>query len=112
MNTFAVEDDFLTVQLADIEIKSRAPGQFGNLLTKEKYPKIRKFATLTALFVSTYLCQSAFSKMKISKSKYHSTITDGHLEACLRLATSSYWRDYATLAESIQCKSSEYTQYI
>ena len=49
----------------------------------------------------------AFSHMRIIKSKYCSTITD-HLEACLRLASSSYSPDYATLADSIQWKSSEY----
>ena len=46
--------------------------------------------------------------MIISKSKYCSTIIDGYLEACLRIASSSYCPDYATLADSIQCKSSEY----
>ena len=64
---------------------------------------IRKCATsLTALFGSTYLCQSAFSHMKIINSKFGSTMTDGHLEACLRLATSTYCPDYETLADSIQ----------
>lgn len=53
------------------------------------------------------VCESAFSHMKIIKSKYRSTMTDDHLEACLRLATSSYCPDYAALADSIQCKSSE-----
>ena len=57
---------------------------------------------------STYLCQSAFSHMKISKSKYHSTMTNGNLEVCLRLAPSSYCPDYENLADFIQCKSSEY----
>ena len=45
--------------------------------------------------------------MKIIKSKYRSTMTDDHLEVCLRMATSSYCPDYGTLADSIQCKSSE-----
>ena len=67
---------------------------------------MRKYATsLTALFGSTYFCQSAFSHIK---SKYHSTMTEGHLEASLRLATRSYCPDDETLADSIQCKSSEY----
>ncbi|KAJ3591272.1 hypothetical protein NHX12_009218 [Muraenolepis orangiensis] len=34
-------------------------------------------------------------------------MTDEHLEVCLRTATSSYRPDYATLADSIQRKSSE-----
>jgi len=34
-------------------------------------------------------------------------MTDDHLEACLKLAISSYCPDYAALADAIQCKSSE-----
>lgn len=107
-NSSALEDEILSLQ-ADIQLKSRAnAGQFWNLLTEEKYPNMRKCAaSLTAFFGSTYLCESAFSHMKIIKSKYRSTMTDDHLEASLRLATSSYCPDYATLADSIQCKSSE-----
>ncbi|KAL2087224.1 hypothetical protein ACEWY4_018283 [Coilia grayii] len=106
MNAPAVEDEMLTLQ-SDIRLKSRAHGQFWNLLTEEKYPNMRKCATsLTALFGSTYMCDSAFSHIKIIKSKYRSTMTDDHLEACLRLATSSYCPDYATLSHSLQCRSS------
>ena len=106
MNASAVEDEMLTLQ-SDIRLKSRAHGQFWNLLTEEKYPNMRKCATsLTVLFGSTYMCDSAFSHIKIIKSKYRSTMTDDHLEACLRLATSSYSPDYATLSDSLQCRSS------
>ena len=45
---------------------------------------LKKCATsLTTLFVSTYLGKSAFSTLKIIKSKYHSTISDNHLETFL-----------------------------
>ncbi|XP_060762621.1 general transcription factor II-I repeat domain-containing protein 2A-like [Neoarius graeffei] len=106
LSSAEVEDEILTLQ-ADINLKSRANEQFWSLLTEEKYPNMRKCATsLTAMFGSTYLCESAFSHMKIIKSKYRSTLTDDHLEACLRLAISSYIPDYASLVDSIQCKSS------
>uniref|UniRef100_A0A669C9P0 HAT C-terminal dimerisation domain-containing protein n=1 Tax=Oreochromis niloticus TaxID=8128 RepID=A0A669C9P0_ORENI len=86
LNSSGVEDEILTLQ-ADIELKSRDHGQFWNLLTEVKYPNMRKCAaSLTALFGSTYLCESSFSHMKIIKSKYRSTMTDEHLEVCLRLA--------------------------
>uniref|UniRef100_A0AAY4B1F5 HAT C-terminal dimerisation domain-containing protein n=1 Tax=Denticeps clupeoides TaxID=299321 RepID=A0AAY4B1F5_9TELE len=102
VTTFMYE--ILTLQ-ADIELKSRVHGQFWNLLTEVKYPNMRKCATsLTALFGSTYFCESAFSHMKIIKCKYHSTHTE-HLEVCLRLAVSSYCPDYASLAESIHLQS-------
>ena len=70
LNSSGVEDEILALQ-AGIELKSRAHGQFWNLLTEVKYPNMRKCATsLTALFDSTYLCESAFSHMKIIKNKY------------------------------------------
>ena len=107
LNLSGVEDEILKLQ-ADIQLKSRAHGQFWNLLTEEKYPNMRKCATsLTALFGSTYLCESAFSHMKIIKSKYRTTMTDDHLEVCLGMATSSLCPDYAILADSMQCKSSK-----
>uniref|UniRef100_A0A087XSU0 Uncharacterized protein n=1 Tax=Poecilia formosa TaxID=48698 RepID=A0A087XSU0_POEFO len=81
----------------DAEVDSLASkmahGQFWNLLTEGKYPNMRKCATsLTALFGST--------------SKYCSSMTDAHLEACLKLAISSYCPDYAALADAVQCRSS------
>ncbi|KAK1903952.1 General transcription factor II-I repeat domain containing protein 2A [Dissostichus eleginoides] len=108
LNSSGVEDEILTLQ-ADIQLKARAHGQqLWNLLTEEKYPNMRTCATfLTALFGSTYLCESAFSHMKMIKSKNRSTMTDDHLEVCLRMATSSYCPDYATLADSCKCRSSE-----
>ena len=49
----------------------------------------------------THLCELAFSHINI-KSKYRSTMTNGHLESCLRLATNRYCSNNATLADSIQ----------
>ena len=107
LNLSGVEDEILTLP-ADIQLKFRAHEQFWNLLTEEKYPNMTKCATsLTVLFAATYLCGSAFSHMKVIKSKYRTTMIDDHLEVCLRMATSSYCPDYATLADSMQCKSSK-----
>lgn len=41
-------------------------------------------------------------------------MTDDYLEVCLRLVTIIYYPEYASLADSIQCKSSEQntTKYI
>lgn len=110
LDSGAIENEILTLN-NDIELKSRATPdtnvQFWNLMQKEKYPNLRQTAkNLTALFGSTYLCESAFSHMKIIKSKYRSTMTDDHLAACLRLALSSYCPDYEKLASSSQCQKS------
>ena len=113
LESSALEDEILTLQ-NDIEIKARStsaqPGEhavFWKLPVEEKYPNLRRCAlNLTALFGSTYLCESAFSYMQIIKSKNRSTMTDDHLAACLRLATSSYTPDYEKLSSSSQCQVS------
>ncbi|KAJ8390542.1 hypothetical protein AAFF_G00103390 [Aldrovandia affinis] len=109
LNSLAVENEIITLQ-NDIEIKSRATqgmkGEFWELLLQEKYPNLRRCAmNFTAHFGSIYLCESAFSHMKIIKSKYRSTMTDDHLVACLRLVTSCYNPDYEKLASSSQCQN-------
>ncbi|XP_077361592.1 SCAN domain-containing protein 3-like [Festucalex cinctus] len=113
MEISALEDEILTLQ-NDIEMKARStfaqPGEhvkFWKLLVEEKYPNLRRCAlNLTALFGSTYLCESAFSHMKIIKSKYSSVMTNDHLVACLRLATSTSTPDCEKLAASSQCQVS------
>ena len=76
----------------DIELKSRSrDSDFWGLVSKEKYPLLTACALrVNAYFGSTYLCEMAFSQMKIIKSKYRSRLTDRHLTDCLRLAVSSY----------------------
>jgi len=79
----ALEDEVLTLQ-NDIEIRARSTSaQHGEhvvlwkLLVAEKHPNLRQCAlNLTALFGSTYLCESDFSHMKITKSKYRPTMTE------------------------------------
>ena len=113
MESSAVENEIITLQ-NDIVVKAKStsaqPGEhitFWELLLEEKYPNLRRCAlNLTALFGSTYLCESAFSHMKYIKSKYRSTMTDEHLAACLRLAISTYTPDYEKLASSSQCQVS------
>ena len=107
MGISEVESELLKLQNG-IQIKSMAAeGSFWNLLIEEKYPSIRKCVMyLTAFFGSTYLCESAFSHMKLIKSKQCSTMTDDHLDVCLRLAVSTYTPNYKKLTDNLQCQSS------
>ena len=107
MGVSEVESELLKLQ-NDIQIKSMAiEGSFWNLLIEEKYPNIRKCVMyLTAFFGSTYLCESAFSHMRLIKSKQRSTMTDDHLDVCLRVAVSTYTPNYKKLTDNLQCQSS------
>lgn len=96
LNSSDMEEEIFTLQ-ANIQLKSRAHGQFWNILTHVRY--MRKYVnSLTALFSSTYLYEPAFSHMKIIKSMYCSTMTAHHLEVSLSSSP-----DSASLADSFQC---------
>ncbi|KAL1492435.1 hypothetical protein ABEB36_010687 [Hypothenemus hampei] len=100
-----IEEEILKLKY-DIFLKSRASSQnnFWNLLCEEKYPYLwRCAAYLTTFFGSTFLCESTFSTMNAIKTKHRSRLTDDHLTACLRIATSSYEPNYHKLAENMQC---------
>lgn len=75
----------------DIELKGRSRhGDFWRLVSSETFPLLTACAPrLRAYFGSTYLCEMAFSQMKIIKSKYRSCLTDRHFTDCLRLAVMS-----------------------
>ena len=62
--------------------------EFYAFLSREKYPKlVSAAAEIMAMFGSTYVCEQFFSSMKINKSALRSRLTDEHLHATLRLAT-------------------------
>lgn len=107
LDLVSVENEVLKV-MSDIQLKARATdNKFWACLSEEKYPCLKQIALqLTALFGSTYLCESAFSEMKIIKSKYRNRLSDEHLNSCLRLALCNYVPSYEKYAVDMQCHSS------
>ncbi|CAH0399764.1 unnamed protein product [Chilo suppressalis] len=109
MNSCSVENELIQI-ISDIHIKATASDKnFWCFIFVYKYPNLRKIALqLTTMFGSTYLCESAFSEMKIIKSKYRIQLTDDHMSSCLRLAISGYVPTYEKYAEDMQCHGSAY----
>ena len=75
----------------------------------EKFPQLKKNAArIIFLLGSAYVSEPMFSRMKHIKSKNICSISDGHLEHCLRLATSSLEPDNSffvnKLAFYVLCK--------
>ena len=63
--------------------------EFYKFLPRDKFPKLLSETTkIMAMFGSTYICQQFFSSMKIKKTVLRSKLTDDHLAATLRLASS------------------------
>ena len=52
-------------------------------------------------FASTYCCEQAVSIMKINKSRLRTRVTDGHLDAVMRIAVSSWKQNLSTLVQWI-----------
>lgn len=111
MEITSIENEVLQM-ISDIHLKSRATdAKFWSLISEEKYPCLKEVALqLTGLFASTYLCEAAFSEMKIIKSKYRNRLTDEHLTSCLRLGLSNYVPSYEKYADNMQCHASSSRQ--
>ena len=88
----------------DTELRVRSQNSnFWGIVSREKFPLLTSCAQrVSAYFASTYLCEMAFSQMKIIKSKYRSRLTDKHLTDCLTLIVSSYGPNYKAFTDSIQ----------
>ena len=82
--------------------------EFHTFLSREKYPKLLSAATeIMAMFGSTYVCEQFFSSMKINKSALRSRLTDEHLHATLRLATTRNFKpDVDFLVAAKRCQIS------
>jgi hypothetical protein len=81
--------------------------QFYSSLCEKKFSKIKYFAKqMLSVFGSTYICEQTFSLMKYRKSKYASRLTDGHLNAILRISTSKIKPTINKLVDAIQTQKS------
>ena len=70
----------------------------------DKYTNLSQDARkFTAVFGSTHCCEQLFSRMKNTKSKLRSLLTDEHLAASLRIATSTVGADIDYLCKQKQC---------
>lgn len=88
-----VEMDIEIVTLKNnVQLKSQQHSQhFWSLLDPDNYKNLHQAALkMSALFGSTYLCESAFSDMNIIKSKFRTRLTDDHLNDSIRVNLSCW----------------------
>ncbi|KAA8586247.1 hypothetical protein FQN60_007816, partial [Etheostoma spectabile] len=96
---------------SELKAKFRESGNadnFGQFLRElpPTFPELsRMFKQIMCLFGSTYLCEKLFSTMKFNKTKYRSKLTDGDLQAVLRVSTvSSFKPNVSQLCERKRCQ--------
>jgi len=81
-------DTVLKQKYADVGVPD-----FYQFLPRQKFPNLFcAAARILAMFRSTYVCEQFFSRMKINKTALRSRLTDEHLRATLRLATTREFR--------------------
>ena len=71
------------------KFKSVSLPDFYKSLSADLFPNLKNFAAkFLTLFGSTYICEHAFSSLKINKSKNRSLLTDINLHGVMRISTS------------------------
>ncbi|XP_025202119.1 general transcription factor II-I repeat domain-containing protein 2B-like [Melanaphis sacchari] len=73
-------------------------------VSEKKYPTLKLLTVkMCTMFGSTYVCESAFSKMNYIKNKFRSRLTNEHLEMMMKIATTNHKPDLKQLVESKIC---------
>lgn len=76
-------------------------------LNVARYGELRTLGlTVSGMFGTTYICKQSFSHMNILKTKYRSSLTNAHLEHCLRICTTSYTPNFKQIALTKKCNFS------
>ena len=111
---FAVDIDKVSEDI-QMELDIGVP-EFYKFLSRDKFPKLLSESTkimtmfgstYMTMFGSTYICQQFFSSMKINKTVLRSKLTDDHLAATLRLASSQDIKtNIDVLVEAKRCQLS------
>jgi hypothetical protein len=71
-------------------------------MPRHKFPDLRRCSEIVhACLGSTYLCESAFSYLKMTKSKQLSNMTDEHLQVSLKLALNQYSPDFQQMVDEM-----------
>ncbi|CAH1634822.1 unnamed protein product [Spodoptera littoralis] len=71
------------------------------------FDELKKFAKqFITIFGSTYLCEQTFSIVNYRKNKYASRLTDEHLRAILRIATTNMTANIQEIASQMQPQTS------
>jgi 17beta-estradiol 17-dehydrogenase/3beta-hydroxysteroid 3-dehydrogenase/mitotic-spindle organizing protein 1 len=101
----------LQLELIDLQCDALLAEQFKSVplpnfyasLNLQTFPRVKAHARkMLVLFGSTYICEQTFSVMKFNKSKHRSAMTDDHLSAVLRIATTEMMPDFNSLVNAHQ----------
>lgn len=87
----------------DVSLKTRPEKgiEFFKILKQSCYPNLINFGLrIFSMFGSTYLCECAFSKMKLTKTDNRSSLSDASLSSLMQTNISNINVDISSLAQS------------
>lgn len=109
VNKAEAELEIITLR-SDIILKSanNKGDEVFKLMDPVKYKNVRNCALIVkAFFGSTYLCERAFSQLKVIKTKYRNMLTNEHVTNCMILGcTEDYQPDFKKLSENVDSQVS------
>jgi len=105
--------EYLQMELIDLQCNAALKNIFetseskiefyNSYVTKEKFFNLRNLAQkVVSAFGSTYTCESFFSKMKLTKHKTRTNMTDVNLQHQLRCANTQIEIDLQKLSETVE----------
>jgi len=69
-----------------------------------QYPELKTLATkLCTMFGSTYMCETAFSKMHFIKSNFRSRLTDEHLKDFMKISCTNFTPNIKKIVQTKKC---------
>jgi len=117
VNVEEIKDAVLQLELLDLKSNEVMKDiyqelsilQFYSRLEEEAYPVLLKNARFwITQFGSTYRCEQGFSVMKLNKSKVRSQLTDGHLDAVMRISTTPLKANFPSLVQNKRLQRSSF----
>jgi hypothetical protein len=103
----SLENEILTLKNKNFLNTRAGQESFWKLVPRHKFPSLRRCSEVVhSRFVSTYLCGSAFSYLKITKSKQRANMTDEHLQDSLKLSLTQYSPDFQQRMDEMQAQTS------
>lgn len=89
------------------EKTGKSSASFWVKLNETQFSEIRTLAlTVSSMFGTTYICEQSFSHMNMIKTRYRASMTNEHLEQCLRISVTSETPNFKKIVMDRKCNFS------
>ncbi|KAL6476460.1 hypothetical protein MHYP_G00149590 [Metynnis hypsauchen] len=93
-------------EMKKLQPKDQLIDKTWNVLPVTYHTLQRVSVAVLTMFGSTYACEQSFSHLKNIKTNLRSRLTDGSLNACMKLNLTTYQPDYKAISKTMQHQKS------